>query len=55
MVSLSLIVPDSGKKVPDALSETIPIWCAVLNHLMLESQGGSDETRDTLRTSRNCV
>ncbi|CCE90129.1 tRNA A64-2'-O-ribosylphosphate transferase TDEL_0A07970 [Torulaspora delbrueckii] len=42
--SNGIIIVDStrrGKKVPDALSKTIPIWCAVLNHLMLESQGGS--------------
>lgn len=35
------IIVDStrrGKKIPDALSKTIPIWCAVLNHLMLQSQ-----------------
>ncbi|KAH8743121.1 tRNA A64-2'-O-ribosylphosphate transferase [Hyaloscypha finlandica] len=23
-----------GKRIPDALSKTIPIWCAVVNHLL---------------------
>ncbi len=34
-----IIIVDStrrGKKIPDALSKTIPIWCAVLNGLMLK-------------------
>ncbi|CCD27224.1 tRNA A64-2'-O-ribosylphosphate transferase NDAI_0K00350 [Naumovozyma dairenensis CBS 421] len=32
-----------GKKIPDALSKTIPIWCAVLNYIMLrELKGGND-------------
>lgn len=25
----------SGKRIPDALSKTIPIWCAVINRAML--------------------
>lgn len=35
-----VIIVDStrrGKKIPDALSKTVPIWCAVLNGLMLEA------------------
>ncbi|EDO14692.1 hypothetical protein Kpol_1068p2 [Vanderwaltozyma polyspora DSM 70294] len=35
-----IVIVDStrrGKKIPDALSKTVPIWCAVLNSLMLES------------------
>ncbi|QLG72213.1 hypothetical protein HG535_0C05670 [Zygotorulaspora mrakii] len=35
-----LIIVDStrrGKTMPDALSKTVPIWCAVLNTLMVES------------------
>ena len=33
------IIVDStrrGKRMPDALSKTIPIWCAVLNRLLFE-------------------
>ena len=25
----------SGKRIPDALSKTVPIWCAVLNRALL--------------------
>jgi tRNA A64-2'-O-ribosylphosphate transferase len=25
----------SGKRIPDALSKTVPIWCAVINRAML--------------------
>jgi len=25
----------SGKKIPDALSKTVPIWCAVINRALL--------------------
>lgn len=45
-----IIIVDStrrGKKIPDALSKTVPIWCAVLNKLMLDSQRGTD-TREVL-------
>lgn len=38
-----MIIVDStrrGKTMPDALSKTVPIWCAVLNSVMLESQFG---------------
>ncbi|PSK79370.1 hypothetical protein CJJ07_000679 [Candidozyma auris] len=27
-----------GKLIPDALSKTVPIWCAVLNYVMFEGQ-----------------
>ncbi|AET39651.1 tRNA A64-2'-O-ribosylphosphate transferase Ecym_4623 [Eremothecium cymbalariae DBVPG len=40
-----IIIVDStrrGKKMPDALSKTIPIWCAVLNNLMLDYKGKED-------------
>ncbi|AGO11032.1 AaceriAFR451Cp [[Ashbya] aceris (nom. inval.)] len=40
------IIVDStrrGKKIPDALSKTIPIWCAVLNTLILEHKQCSGE------------
>jgi len=41
-VKNSLILVDStrsGKKIPDALSKTVPIWCAVINraHLIRSS------------------
>ncbi|SCU89837.1 LAFA_0E21286g1_1 [Lachancea sp. 'fantastica'] len=41
-----IIIVDStrrGKKLPDALSKTVPIWCAVLNTLMLEHLNRKDE------------
>ncbi|CCE82837.1 Piso0_002587 [Millerozyma farinosa CBS 7064] len=34
-----------GKLMPDALSKTIPIWCAVLNYVMYESEGDADIIR----------
>ncbi|KAI0753162.1 initiator tRNA phosphoribosyl transferase [Daedaleopsis nitida] len=47
-----LVLVDStraGKRIPDALSKTVPIWCAVINRAMLrlhpekaESRGGWD-------------
>lgn len=36
----SIIIVDStrqGKRLPDALSKTIPIWCAVINLTVLKS------------------
>ncbi|GAB0133805.1 hypothetical protein EsDP_00002200 [Epichloe bromicola] len=41
-----IIIVDStrrGKRMPDALSTTIPIWCTVLNHLLLPSHPLSDQ------------
>ncbi|SCU97212.1 LADA_0H05094g1_1 [Lachancea dasiensis] len=41
-----LIIVDStrrGKRMPDALSKTVPLWCAVLNSLMLEHLGRRNE------------
>ncbi len=35
----SCVIVDStrrGKSMPDALSKTIPIWCAVINRLLFE-------------------
>ncbi|CAB4252621.1 similar to Saccharomyces cerevisiae YMR283C RIT1 2'-O-ribosyl phosphate transferase, modifies the initiator methionine tRNA at position 64 to distinguish it from elongator methionine tRNA [Maudiozyma barnettii] len=46
-----IIIVDStrrGKKIPDSLSKTIPIWCAVVNFIMLESAGIEFETEDIL-------
>ncbi|KAL9601197.1 MAG: hypothetical protein Q9219_002697 [cf. Caloplaca sp. 3 TL-2023] len=30
-----------GKSMPDALSKTVPIWCAVMNRLLMEDQSKS--------------
>ena len=37
-----IIVVDStrgGKRIPDALSKTVPIWCAVINRAILHKYG----------------
>lgn len=37
MIRFSIILVDStraGKRIPDALSKTVPIWCAVINRVM---------------------
>jgi len=37
-IPTSLILVDStrsGKRIPDALSKTVPIWCAVINRALL--------------------
>lgn len=31
--------------MPDALSKTIPIWCAVINRLLFEEKHGSHKLR----------
>lgn len=39
----SLLIVDStrsGKRMPDALSKTVPIWCAVINKAYLLRHGG---------------
>ncbi|KAL2160677.1 hypothetical protein VTH06DRAFT_1365 [Thermothelomyces fergusii] len=41
-----IIIVDStrrGKRMPDALSKTVPIWCAVLNRALFPSQTESHE------------
>lgn len=46
-----IIIVDStrrGKKIPDALSKTVPIWCAVLNGLMLRAAGREFDIDDIL-------
>lgn len=47
----SLILVDStraGKRIPDALSKTVPIWCSVINRASLcESQPSSIDRWDT--------
>ncbi|SMN22027.1 similar to Saccharomyces cerevisiae YMR283C RIT1 2'-O-ribosyl phosphate transferase [Maudiozyma saulgeensis] len=46
-----IIIVDStrrGKKIPDSLSKTVPIWCAVINYIMLESAGVDFDTEDIL-------
>ena len=37
--------------MPDALSKTVPIWCAVLNKLLFEDKIG----RNIIRTPREAV
>ncbi|KAI1391070.1 initiator tRNA phosphoribosyl transferase [Hypoxylon trugodes] len=32
-----------GKRMPDALSKTVPIWCCVLNHVLFPDNLGSHE------------
>lgn len=45
-----------GKKFPDSLSKTIPIWCCVLNRALNEYRDQSDIAWDTnLYTLRSCV
>ncbi|KAL8893842.1 MAG: hypothetical protein Q9192_004867 [Flavoplaca navasiana] len=39
------IIVDStrrGKSMPDALSKTVPIWCAVMNRLLFDDHGHDD-------------
>jgi tRNA A64-2'-O-ribosylphosphate transferase len=39
----SLLIVDStrsGKRMPDALTKTVPIWCAVINKAYLVRHGG---------------
>lgn len=55
-----IVVVDStrkGKLMPDALLKTIPIWCAVLNYIMFESEARESELlKDSwLRTPRDMV
>ncbi|KAH9177485.1 initiator tRNA phosphoribosyl transferase-domain-containing protein [Lactarius sanguifluus] len=44
-----IILVDStraGKRLPDALSKTVPIWCAVVNRAMRLRRGGLDAASD---------
>ncbi|QLQ81258.1 hypothetical protein HG537_0F00190 [Torulaspora globosa] len=44
--SSGIIIVDStrrGKKIPDALSKTVPIWCAVLNSIAMQHRDDSGE------------
>ena len=53
-----IIIVDStrrGKKMPDALSKTIPIWCAVLNGVMLKSNGDKLDYNKLLFTPYDTV
>ena len=46
-----IIIVDStrrGKRIPDAQSKTIPIWCAVLNTLMATAVGTKFKPEETL-------
>jgi tRNA A64-2'-O-ribosylphosphate transferase len=43
LIIYSLLIIDStrsGKRMPDALSKTVPIWCAVINKSYLARHGG---------------
>ncbi|ODQ77402.1 hypothetical protein BABINDRAFT_163649 [Babjeviella inositovora NRRL Y-12698] len=42
-----IILVDStrrGKRIPDALSKTVPIWCAVINYVMMGPPEGESHT-----------
>lgn len=51
----------SGKRIPDALSKTVPIWCAVINRAMLILHPDITKTNTlnnwdtTLYTPPSCV
>lgn len=50
---ISCIIVDStrrGKRLPDALSKTIPIWCAALNRAISKSGLGGAEWDAELHT-----
>jgi len=43
LIIRSLLIVDStrsGKRMPDALSKTVPIWCAVINKAYMVRHGG---------------
>ncbi|KAG6836477.1 hypothetical protein H0H93_007646 [Arthromyces matolae] len=45
--SRSMIIADStraGKRMPDALSKTVPIWCAVVNRAIVRRHPGPDKS-----------
>ncbi len=44
-----------GKRIPDALSKTIPIWICVLNRALFERQEGWEEDWGKLRTPPGVV
>jgi hypothetical protein len=52
----SLIIVDStrrGKRFPDALSKTIPIWCAVLNRARISLLPPNDKNSDATLSDWN--
>lgn len=54
LIIRSLLIVDStrsGKRMPDALSKTVPIWCAVINKAYLVRHGGliEDAEREAWR------
>ena len=60
----SIILVDStrsGKRIPDALSKTVPIWCAVINRAILlhrangEAQDSSEKWDTALYTPPGSV
>ncbi|KAI5890118.1 initiator tRNA phosphoribosyl transferase [Schizophyllum commune H4-8] len=49
-----LVLVDStraGKRMPDALSKTVPIWCSVINRAVLKRSPGVYERRDSWDTA----
>lgn len=49
----SCLIVDStrrGKRLPDALSKTIPIWCAVINRVISKSQCSASNWDSALHT-----
>ena len=54
LLQYRIILVDStraGKRLPDALSKTVPIWCAVVNRaLRLRLRGAPDVVSDGART-----
>lgn len=54
----SCIIVDStrrGKSMPDALSKTIPIWCAVINEAARHKYDLSSSFKDTFRIAKHVI
>jgi tRNA A64-2'-O-ribosylphosphate transferase len=52
-VNDSAVLVDStrrGKRMPDALSKTVPIWCAVINLATAVSKGGIEVAGGSVST-----
>ena len=46
--AIRCIIVDStrrGKRMPDALSKTVPIWCTVINRLLFQERHDSHKLR----------
>ncbi|GEQ72457.1 hypothetical protein JCM33374_g6144 [Metschnikowia sp. JCM 33374] len=56
--SSTLVLVDStrkGKLMPDALSKTVPIWCAVLNYIMFEDDAPSGQWESLVKDNWLCT